>query len=96
MVSVAVASGFTAYSEGEPVCMDVDSNNPDPKYWEGVLRHCGLSMSRGKHLKTKTKHGTEDRNLIPVGGSAELDAVEARQTQKSLGRVTASGHGPDD
>jgi hypothetical protein len=72
-------------------CMDVDSGNTDKLYWEKVLRDCGLSMSRGKHLKTKT-----NSELIPVGGSAELDAVESRQRRKETGRVTPGGHGPDD
>ncbi len=76
--------------------MDVDSSNTDPHYWDKVLQRCGLSMSRGKHLKTKTKRGDEDRNIIPVGGTAELDAIAGQRQRKQSGKVSPSGHGPDE
>jgi hypothetical protein len=96
MAALAGLWKFTVYSEGDTVCMDVDSSNPDPKYWERVLSKCGLSMNRGKHLKTKTSHGLENRDLILVGSAAELDGVVAKQEQKNLGKVSPTGKGPDE
>lgn len=69
--------------------MNVDSSNPDPKYWEEVLAQCGLSMNRGKFLKSAGE-------FITAGGTAGLDAIDIQQQQKATGRVKPSGHGPDD
>ncbi len=64
---------------------DPDTTNVSPAYWEAVLLSHGLGMQRGKaSAKTSLR-----------GGIKELVSVEQIEYQKSSGRVSPKGRGPD-
>lgn len=62
-----------------------DLTNEDPQYWEKVLLSHGLSMKRANKPRVEAYIGTT-QNLI---------TLDTRNEEKSSGRVTPPGHGPD-